>query len=54
MLKTFVLALVIPLAVLFASCDGRINRDQQTDILEGAPNFRDLGGYLSEANEVTI
>ena len=45
--KIFVLVLII-LAVLGASCKSEIIPPQRAGILEGAANFRDLGGYLSE------
>ncbi|MDR1170132.1 MAG: tyrosine-protein phosphatase [Prevotellaceae bacterium] len=39
---------------LFASCSDRKASPQRTGILDGAPNFRDLGGYSSANGRRTV
>jgi protein-tyrosine phosphatase len=52
-LNVFVSALMI-LTVLFASCNSKTTPPQRGGMLEGAPNFRDLGGYPSENGKHTV
>jgi protein-tyrosine phosphatase len=51
-LKLFVY--IFMLSVLFASCNDNATPLQRAGILEGAPNFRDLGGYRSGNGKQTV
>jgi protein-tyrosine phosphatase len=51
-LHLFLSVLLIP-AALLASCSSRTTPPPRAGILEGAPNFRDLGGYPSENGKHT-
>lgn len=48
-------AIFTAITVLFTvSCNNRAGSFQRADILEGAPNFRDLGGYPSANGKQTV
>jgi protein-tyrosine phosphatase len=52
-LKVLVSILVIPVFLL-ASCNDKTTPPRRGGILEGAPNFRDLGGYPSGNGKQTV
>jgi protein-tyrosine phosphatase len=52
-LKIFLSVLML-LTALFTSCNSKTTLPQRAGILEGAPNFRDLGGYPSENRKQTV
>jgi protein-tyrosine phosphatase len=51
--QSFELFATVCLAVLLVSCCGKPVAHQRADIMEGAPNFRDLGGYVSNNGQQT-
>lgn len=54
-LSVILVSVLIALTILFASCNNKTEAlPQRAGILEGAPNFRDLGGYPSENGKHTI
>jgi protein-tyrosine phosphatase len=52
--KSFKLFATSCLAVLFISCCNKPVSHQRAGIMEGAPNFRELGGYRSENGKQTV
>jgi protein-tyrosine phosphatase len=52
-LKIFVIMLMA-MTSLLASCSGKTAPHRRADIMEGAPNFRDLGGYPSANGKQTV
>jgi protein-tyrosine phosphatase len=51
--KSFKLFAMVCIAVLFVSCCNKSVSHRRAGIMEGAPNFRELGGYYSEDRKQT-
>ena len=50
----FFMFVLMALTILIASCNNQTAIPQRADILEGASNFRDLGGYPSLTGKQTV